>query len=224
MNNIVEEIKKIDYFSNYKIINNKYLVIKNDSYINDVYFEMCNKNIFEYVIDDDLLKEMYDSISRRMDEVFKYYYDLQDKIEDMLYPSQSYYELLLNISKIYHLVDLGRFFLDKWYEKCGGVIRKIYIIDNYCDYYELDKLKKDYYIFNMIDLYKKKYDYSFFDMINYRDYEKCHFLSYISVCDIINGSNINSVLKLNNYVDRTYSILLEKYKKYQEDNHRTFKE
>lgn len=224
MNEIKEEIKKIEVFDKYNIINSKYLIIKNNIFINDVYYELCNKKIKEYLYDDDYIDQIYKDISSKMDDAFKYYFDLQDRIEEMLYPSESYYHLILNISKIYHLLDLGRFFLDRWREKCGGIIRKVYLIDNNSNILNLDKEKREYYILHLVDLYKNNYDFSFFDVVNYYDYEKYHFLSYVSIPDMIDGKTIDGVYKLNNYVIKTYELLLEEYKKYQENSHNEFEE
>lgn len=221
--NSKDEIKKIDTFNNFNIINDRFLVVKENLSINDVYFELCNKKICEYIIDDNSIDQLYKKICDRMDDVFKYYYDMQEKIEDMLYPDESFYYLILNISNIYHLLDLGRFFLDKWKETCYGVIRKIYRIrDN--KVIDLKSLKWEYFIFYFVDLYKRNFDLSFFKKVNIFDFEKYHFLSYISVCDIIDGRSLSDVFKLNEYVNRTYNLLLKEYKKYQENSHDEFKE
>jgi len=109
-------------------------------------------------------------------------------------------------------------------EKCGGIIRKVYLIDNNSNILNLDKEKREYYILHLVDLYKNNYDFSFFDVVNYYDYEKYHFLSYVSIPDMIDGKTIDDVYKLNNYVIKTYELLLEEYKKYQENSHNEFEE
>lgn len=217
--NLEESIKKINYYNYFSIINDKYIFIKENRLLKEVCFEIYKSLLDEYIYDTKSLNEMYSMIANKMDEVFKYYMDLQDKIEDMLYPLESYYFLIINISKIYHMIDLGRFFLDKWKNTCNGIIRKTFFVNEKKDYYLISDLKKEYYIYGLVDFYKLDYDLSFFENNHVYDFERYSFNSLISIPMIISGSNYTDVSKLVDYVDKTYKILLEEYEKYQKDSH-----
>ena len=57
--NSKDEIKRIDVFKNFNIVNDRFLVIKGNLSINDVYFELCNKKICEYILDDNSIDQLY---------------------------------------------------------------------------------------------------------------------------------------------------------------------
>ena len=224
MLNIDKEVSKIEYFKTFFIVNNNYLVLNKDFSLNEVYYEMCNKILDEVKVDDNYLNNFYQSIADKMDNTYKYYFELQDKIEDMLYPNNDYYNLIINISKIYHLIDLGRFFLDIWKDSCKGLIRRTYVVDLISDYYDLNKIKKEYYIYKLVKLYNEECDASFLNTIKMYDYEKYLFLSLISIPKIIDENNIKYSINVLNYVNYTYTLLLEEYEKYQKDSHSKFEE
>ena len=105
-------INKILRYKSFSVVNDRYIFF---DYISN---RFINELIENYFVDgnyDDKYEDIYNKITNDMDIVFKYYNDLQDRIEEMLYPSSSFYILIINISRIYHLIDLGRFFFEKWY-------------------------------------------------------------------------------------------------------------
>lgn len=224
MINIKEEISKIDFFNTFFIVNDRFLVLKKSFSLNEIYYEVCNRLMDEVLIDDNYLEDLYQSIANKMDDTYKYYFDLQNKIEDMLYPSKDYYNLIINISKIYHLLDFGRFFLDMWKDNCKGLIRKTYVIDIFSDYYDLRKIKKDYYIYKLVKIYSEKLNISFFNNIEILDYEKYLFFALVSIPVILDEGNINCSEKVISYVNHTYNLLSEEYKKYQENSQSKFEE
>ena len=213
----LNNIKKIDIFKTFMIINDKYISIDFDNDYNLVFYELFNYKLDDIFFTDQELKDLYDMIALELDNIFKYYYNLQDKIEEMLYPNESFYYLLINISKIYYLVDLGRFFLDKWFNSNNNKVRRIISIKNDELYLIEDSI--NYYVFELDKLFKnKKIEVSLFDDINMDDYESFILYSLLSIPYKIEGDNIDEVKEIVNYVDYTYKFLLEKYEKYKEDN------
>ena len=221
INSEIKQVKKITDYKSFSIINDNYLYIKEDNYIK--LYKSFLKNISKDVLyDEDSIKKIYENIAKDMDSIFSYYYDMQDKIEEMLYPSESFYILIINISKIYHLVDLGRYFLDRAIKCNNNVIRKIPKFENRCrridekDYKYVVSILNDEYHKNNININ----DIDFFDLF---EDEICFFLSISSLIPKIDGYNKNEVIDLVNYVDRTYSYMLKKYEKYQKSDEENFK-
>lgn len=221
INSEIKQVKKITDYNYFLIINDNYLYIKEDNYIK--LYKSFLKNISKDVLyDEDSIKKIYENIAKDMDSIFSYYYDMQDKIEEMLYPSESFYILIINISKIYHLVDLGRYFLDRAIKCNNNVIRKIPKFENRCrridekDYKYVVSILNDEYHKNNININ----DIDFFDLF---EDEICFFLSISSLIPKIDGYNKNEVINLVNYVDRTYSYMLKKYEKYQKSDEENFK-
>lgn len=221
INSEIKQVKKITDYNYFLIINDNYLYIKEDNYIK--LYKSFLKNISKDVLyDEDSIKKIYENIAEDMDSIFSYYYDMQDKIEEMLYPSESFYILIINISKIYHLVDLGRYFLDRAIKCNNNVIRKIPKFENRCrridekDYKYVVSILNDEYHKNNININ----DIDFFDLF---EDEICFFLSISSLIPKIDGYNKNEVIDLINYVDKTYSYMLKKYEKYQKSDQENFK-
>lgn len=221
INSEIKQVKKITDYNYFLIINDNYLYIKEDNYIK--LYKSFLKNISKDVLyDEDSIQKIYENIAKDMDSIFSYYYDMQDKIEEMLYPSESFYILIINISKIYHLVDLGRYFLDRAIKCNNNVIRKIPKFENRCrridekDYKYVVSILNDEYHKNNININ----DIDFFDLF---EDEICFFLSISSLIPKIDGYNKNEVIDLVNYVDRTYSYMLKKYEKYQKSDEENFK-
>ncbi len=177
--------------------------------------EIINTHIEEVLYDDSKIDQIYESYSKKLDSIFYHYYNLQDKIEEMLYPNESYYLLIINISKIYHLLDLGRYYLDKWYHTKGKVIRKIPKIDSE----KINLNKKEYVIKEFIKLFKKnKIPYELIYNIDLYDYEK--YSLYFLLCDIdkIKGNKIEEVKYIVNYTNFFYKILLQEYEQESTNN------
>ena len=221
INSEIKQVKKITDYNYFLIINDNYLYINEANYIK--LYKSFLKNISKDVLyDEDSIQKIYENIAKDMDSIFSYYYDMQDKIEEMLYPSESFYILIINISKIYHLVDLGRYFLDRAIKCNNNVIRKIPKFENRCR--KIDEKDYKYVVSILNDEYHKNNininDIDFFDLF---EDEICFFLSISSLIPKIDGYNKNEVIDLVNYVDRTYSYMLKKYEKYQKSDEENFK-
>ena len=158
--------------------------------------EIINTHIEEVLYDDSKIDQIYESYSKKLDSIFYHYYNLQDKIEEMLYPNESYY-------------------LDKWYHTKGKVIRKIPKIDSE----KINLNKKEYVIKEFIKLFKKnKIPYELIYNIDLYDYEK--YSLYFLLCDIdkIKGNKIEEVNYIVNYTNFFYKILLQEYEQESTNN------
>ena len=198
------KVNKILKKKNYTIINDKY--IKYSSIDAELINDLINDYSIVFDYSDEKIKDVYNKITDDMDSVFKYYYDLQDKIEEMLYPPESFYYLIINVSKIYHLIDLGRYYIDRWFNSSNKDLR---LIPNIND----DDINNKINICSLLNnLYRTdKINISIIDEIDLDNNEFNCFCGIVSIIPIIDGYNIKEVLDLINYVDNNYNYLLKKY-------------
>lgn len=210
------KVNKILKKKNYTIINDKY--IKYSSIDAELINELINDYSIVFDYSDEKIKDVYNKITDDMDSVFKYYYDLQDKIEEMLYPPESFYYLIINVSKIYHLIDLGRYYIDRWFNSSNKDLR---LIPNNND----DDINNKINICSLLNnLYRTdKINISIIDEIDLDNNEFNCFCGIVSIIPIIDGYNIKEVLDLINYVDNTYNYLLKKYEEEKEKDETYFK-
>ena len=158
--------------------------------------------------------DIYDSNLEYLDNIMKYYLDLQDGIDELEYIREDYYLLLINISKIYKLINKSIYYLNKWFELDINKYREVLLIDNSRGYFINDLVtlyKKDYYGFNkLLKLYNLKYNlykndyYLLFCLLG--KLNKIKFTSNIT-------DNIKNIKELIYYVDYTLEFL-EEYKEY----------
>lgn len=210
------KVNKILKKKNYTIINDKY--IKYSSIDAELINDLINDYSIVFDYSDEKIKDVYNKITDDMDSVFKYYYDLQDKIEEMLYPPESFYYLIINVSKIYHLIDLGRYYIDRWFNSSNKDLR---LIPNIND----DDINNKINICSLLNnLYRTdKINISIIDEIDLDNNEFNCFCGIVSIIPIIDGYNIKEVLDLINYVDNTYNYLLKKYEEEKEKDETYFK-
>ncbi len=208
-------INKILRYKSFSVVNDRYIFF---DYISN---RFINELIENYFVDgnyDDKYEDIYNKITNDMDIVFKYYNDLQDRIEEMFYPTEAFYYLIINISKIYHLLDLGRYFIDKWINTKSKVVRLIPNINK-------KTIDSKISICSLIDSLYKNSKLSINDIKRIKLYEGEFYClcGLISIVPIIDGKNINEVFDIINYVDNTYNYLLEKYEKEQKKDKDNFK-
>ena len=116
------------YFPNiYSISSDKYLIM---DYIREKYVPLEQKledfvylisilhldTLFDKKVDLDYIKEIYESIRNRQDELYNYYLNMQNVIEEEKYMSPANYLLIRNISLIYLCISYSKKYLDKFYE------------------------------------------------------------------------------------------------------------
>ena len=214
-------IDKIVYYKTLCIVNGKYLYVDFSNNKIDIFEDVYNISLREVYYDDDHYVNFFNDIIKQMDETFNYYLGLQDKIEEMYYPEKSYYIMIINISKIYHLLDIGRYFIDDCANSDAKITREIFDLIDHDGFIDIDELNYKDFISVLVSLYRDNY---LFDKDKYKltTYEEKLFYGLISCIPKIRGDDIDEVIKLINYVDDTYNYLLKKYKYYQKDEEGEF--
>ena len=87
-------VKKINCFKTCCCINDNIVIVNKDNKICDIFDDMFNYFLKDVCYSHLQIEELCNNIQKRMDETYNYYLNLQDKIEEMLYPSYSYYLLI----------------------------------------------------------------------------------------------------------------------------------
>ena len=124
---------------------------------------------FDKVIDIDKIKEIYENTIDKLEELKKYYLNIQNVIEEEMYMSPANYLLIRNISLIYKAIYMSHEYIDKWYrtvEKTNSIrhayihgnLRKSHLLENNNLYLiSWDKSRIDYPIFDIEEFYKNSY-------------------------------------------------------------------
>ena len=161
-----------------------------------------------------------------------YYLDLQDYIERFSFPRLDYHYLIVNISSFNVLLNFAKKKLDDWYENSNHEIRKSIIVgcptlDNFCSgnsgyFVNFDYYKKDYFIYDLVSLFKDKYSDNLYNLFNtYNRYNKLTnselelFDSLICIPKKLEFSsssydNILCIKEALKYNNKIYEFLLEK--------------
>lgn len=184
--------RKIDSFNyllsrNFNNFPNIYTEVNDDYFITD-YIEELNipkeqkledivylasilhtKTTFYKQVDDDYIKNIYESILDKLNSLYQYYTELQNIIEMEVYMSPANYLLIRNISMIYLSLRKAHEYLEKWYsvikeEKkvrfsyIHGNLDESHLIEN-DDLYLVswDKSRIDLPIYDIETLYKNNY-------------------------------------------------------------------
>ena len=189
--------------------------------------------VFDKKLELDNIKEMYENIKSRIDSTYKYYYNLQDIIEEEVYMSPSNYLLIRNISYLYKALKKSNELLDNWFNKIKDTknIRYSYIHGNLSSNHIIesnnlyliswDKSRIDYFIYDIEILYRNEYRY--IDLNNlFKIYEKKNpllkeekelLLALILIPDVIEFKNKNEYMKTSNvtymfeYIKKTLEYL-----------------
>lgn len=181
--------------------------------INRISLRHTKTTIFRELNELDRL-DIYDSNLEYLDNIMKYYLDLQDGIDELDNIREDYYLLLINISKIYKLINKSIYYLNKWFECNNTLYREVLLINK----------SRGYFINDLVTLYKDNY-YNFKDKLNNYNlrYNLYNYDYYLLFCllgklnkikfssDIDN--NIKNIKELIHYVDNALE-LLEYYKEY----------
>lgn len=181
--------------------------------INNIAFKHTKTTHFKDLNELDRL-DIYDSNLEYLDNIMKYYLDLQDGIDELENIREDYYLLLINISKIYKLINKSIFYLNKWFECNNTLYREVLLLDN----------NTGYFINDLVTLYKNNYygfyntleDYNFrYNLENYDYYLLFCLLGKVNKIKFSTDvdQNIKSIKELIYYVDNTL-LFLEEYKDY----------
>lgn len=192
-------VRDFMYFPNVEKVDDKYIVTK---YIEDknmpinqrledmIYLVsiLHNHTSYDKEIDIDTIKEKYEYLIDKLDNLMKYYLSLQDLIEDEEYMSPANYLLIRNVSLIYMCIRKSRKYLDKWYKKIcvNKKVRYVYThgnleIDHLLENDKLyliswDKSKLDLPIYDIENFYRKNFNNIKLDTIM-KIYSKKYILS-----------------------------------------------
>lgn len=162
--------------------------------------------------------DLYDSNFEYLDNLMKYYLDLHDGIDEMEVIREDYYLLLINISKIYKLINKCIDYLNKWFELDMDKYREVSLIYDY---------GRGNYLLDLVSFYKENYNnleinikelFDLYDLI-YQISDADYYLLFCLLGKInkikfskdieCNKKNINDLI---NYVENVY-LFLEEYEK-----------
>jgi hypothetical protein len=142
-----------------------------------------NKTVYYKETSLDEVKEIYEKLNEKIDDVFNYYDELVTKIESFYYASPSEYLLIRNCSMIFSCLDFCKRRLEKWYEIASNKNKKREVLlHNNLDPSHLirndeniliswDYAVRDLPIYDFIKLYKNNYDkYDFSEL--YKEYSR----------------------------------------------------
>lgn len=200
-----------------------------------------NKTTFyrQVVLDD--IKKMYEDLNQKIDNLYRYYYDLQDIIEQKVYMSPEQYLLIRNISLVYSSLTFAKDKLNKWYElKLKQKKERVVLLHNkpsldhilINDRKQLiswNDCKRDIPIYDFLYFYKKNYLMldmtSLFDLYQskfyYAEDEYLLFLTLLTIPDKIvfsknHYSDCQKVYEIIKYLVKTKDFALKEDEKYQE--------
>lgn len=185
----------------------------------------------------DDLKKIKEKIMFNLDKCYKYYLNLQEKIENMSFPPPDKYLLINNISQIYKLLEVSKYRLDNLELNS---LREVILINNFDNnifknIIDFNYYSKDVFVYDLEKLYKKDYK-NFKDVLKkYNDKlkiskEEWNLLSIlISIPEevTLENNHYNDCIKIRNlinYVNYTFSFLSEEDEKYKETDKQKLEE
>lgn len=242
--NYVSPLQIDNEFEIYPYIeNNK---IENSDKSQDIIYLMAllhNKTTSYESLNIDEVKKIYEDSLKELEDIDKYYLDLQDKIETKIFMNPAELLLMKNISKIYFMLNISRKNIEEYYKlaKEKVNIRKALIhgnltLDHIIESDEKfliswNKAKKDIPIYDLVEFYKNDFNSieinSLFDLYNRKyqinDEEKHLFFSFINRVNLIKMgpdifNNTVNIRKMVDYIDKTIKFTLEKNKENEESN------
>jgi hypothetical protein len=119
-----------DYFELYNYYDDK---VDDNTKGKEMIFALCSlhlKSVISSTYSRDDIKRIYEEKVLEIDNMMRYYLDLQDYIDTMSFPTASYYLLIKNISKIYELLRRGRIYLDNWYNIDDTNYNEVLLLNN----------------------------------------------------------------------------------------------
>lgn len=194
-----------------------------------------SKTTFYKEIDLEHYKYIYEEINKEIDDVFNYYNNIMEYIDNEIYMSPANYLIARNISIIYEMLNYSHEYINKWYKLIDNKrdARVVTLHNNLkLEHYlkrdkpyliSWDKSKVDLPVFDMINLYKNHYlefDFNnllgvYFKKYPYTEEEMYLFLAIIAIpLKIINdNSEYKRVMNVRLVIDYLYKTkgILEKY-------------
>ena len=203
--------------------------------LGDYYLKSSNMVSF----DPQMIEKIYEKCIRNIRISSQFYFDVQNRIEEMLYPRKPYYYLLLKISDIHHLHRLGEFFLNEWYQRHPLEYREVLLLKKLDSYnfwgnkiLNVSDSKRDYYVYELANYYQMYYEEDsildeidqFVEQFSMNIDDLLLFYALISYVREFEWELFEDEDSLLQYVSKTYSYLLEKYEEYQNTKEEVFKE
>lgn len=185
----------------------------------------------------DELKEIYEDTNNLIDNLTKYYLDLQDYLEGIEFLSPAQYLLMKNISRIHYLLRLAKNNLEDWFKDLESV-REVLLINNVslnnfrvgeASYFvDFKDAKNGLVVYDLVNFYKNEVlNVDFFSLFSFYNSkynlnkdELELFYTLICIPERITFTKNNyldtlRVRRLVDYVGVTLEFLLEKNKEYQ---------
>ena len=184
---------------------------------------------------------MYEDLNQKINNLYRYYYDLQDIIEQKVYMSPEQYLLIRNISLVYSSLNFAKDKLNKWYElKLKQKKERVVLlhnkpsldhilINNRKQLISWNDCKRDIPIYDFLYFYKKNYLMldmtSLFELYQskfyYTEDEYLLFLTLLTIPDKIifsknHYSDCQKVYEIIKYLMKTKDFVLKEDEKYQE--------
>lgn len=201
-----------------------------------------NKTCYYKNICIDEVKELYENLNDKINDIFSYYDNLINIIDSKIYSSPSEYMLSRNCSSIFSCLNFCKSELDAWYDiiKEKKKIREVFLHNN-LEYDHIirnnesiliswDNAKSDIPIYDFIKLYKNNYNKYDFNTL-YKEYisrfplleeEKKLLFILLFIPDKIEFidnelTNTINVSELCNYLFITDKLFMENKTKYSEE-------
>jgi len=185
-----------------------------------------NKTTFYKEIDINEYKEIFESITNKIEYTTNYYNNLINVIESHVYMSPSEYLIARNISKIFGALEYAKNGINEWYDLVKNIAKKrMVLLYNNIDINHVIR-NKDLYLLNfekskmgipIYDIYdfyiKYALNFDFIDLLNYYESkypllkeEKKLLYVMISIPDIINfkDNEIENCKVTKNIIDLLY--------------------
>lgn len=193
-----------------------------------------NKTTFYKEIDLDEIKKIYEDTSDEYNYLLSYYQSIQSMIEEEVYMSPAHYYFILNITKVYNLLSIGRQHLENWYNLVNQRKTLRFVLNH--NHLSLDHFlesKELYFISwnsaeigfpsqDLVNLFQENYEnIDFQTMMNlyqskYKLMDEEYSLLVAQICKLkrldFNQSEtkkIEEVTKFNSYTQKLYSYFLK---------------
>lgn len=189
--------------------------------------------------DNKIVSKIYEKCLHRFHHTYQFYFDVQNRIEEMYFPRKPFYFLLLQMSDIYHLLSLGEYFLKEWIQLNPTEYRDVLILrkidsNNFWGnkIVDVSSSRRDYYIYELANYYSMYFEEDsildeinqFMDSFPITKEDMLLFYALISNVEEFDLEGFESEEKIIKYVSKTSSFLLEKNKEYQETKEEMLKE
>ena len=210
--------------------------------------ELHKKSMSDEIVTTDDITVLYQSIDRKIKDLEKYYFDLQNRIEEDSFLKIDFYFLLKNISIFYKSLYLSMNKIVRWYENHSLSVRKGYILhnsslNNFCVsydssyFFDFSLCKKDLLIYDFVEFYKENaLNVDMFSIVSsyqkyicFSDEEWDLIYSLILIPNKIDFSysvydNVLCIRKEIDYLEKTFSFMSKKDEENQKTNEDEFKE